>query len=164
MPYRISHVDESTFEAVLPLIADYQNFYGCAPDDARNRAFFGDLLADPAQGLQLLASDDETGQAVGFATLYWVRVSTRATVVALLNDLYVRPGHRGNQVGAALLRAAADAAGERGYGSLVWETAPDNHRARTLYDRFLQDAGEPGASSTWIHYSHTINARPKGEK
>jgi len=159
----IERVDTSNFEAILPLIAEYQRFYGRVPDDSENRRFFGALLGDNPHGLQLAARQGP--HAIGFATLYWVRVSTTATTMALLNDLYVHPDHRGGReagVGTALLRAAARAAGDRGFSHLTWETAPDNRSAQALYDRFLREAADAGAPSTWIHYSYPLSA--KGEQ
>lgn len=155
----IERVDPSTFESVLPLIADYQRFYGQDPDESRNRKFFGELLGDNPHGLQIAARQGP--QVIGFATLYWLRVSTRATSVALLNDLFVLPDHRGGReagVGMALLRAAAREASDRCFTSLVWETAPDNRSARALYDRFLLGAADTGGSSTWIHYAYPLSA------
>ncbi|MBO4207670.1 GNAT family N-acetyltransferase [Micromonospora echinofusca] len=155
----VERVDTSTFEAVLPLIAEYQRFYGREPDDAANRRFFGELLGDNPHGLQLAARLGP--HVIGFVTLYWLRVSTRASTVALLNDLYVHPDHRGGRetgVGMALLRAAARAAGDRGFSQLTWETAPDNRAAQALYDRFLREAADAGEPSTWIHYSYPLSA------
>ncbi|MFJ5289188.1 MULTISPECIES: N-acetyltransferase family protein [unclassified Streptomyces] len=161
--FLIERVDASNFEAVLPLIAEYQRFYGRDPDDSRNRRFFGELVGDNPHGLQLTARQGP--HTIGFATLYWVRVSTGATTAALLNDLYVHPDHRGGReagVGTALLHAAAREAGERGFSSLNWETAPDNRSAQALYDRFLRGAGDLGGSSTWLHYSYPLSV--KGEQ
>lgn len=152
--YHIAAVDTSTFADLLPLIADYQRFYGCEPDETRNREFFGELLGDDTHGLQLLARRGDC--AVGFATLYWTRMSSRATVVALLNDLYVSSDHRGGRgagVGNLLMQAAAQAASARGYPLLTWQTAPDNVSAQALYNRFIADAEQPGSASTWIEYS-----------
>lgn len=162
-PLLIERVDASNFEATLPLIAEYQKFYGREPDDSANRRFFGELLGDNPHGLQLAARQGP--HVIGFATLYWVRVSTRATSAALLNDLYVHPEHRGGReagVGTALLHAAAREAGDRGFSALTWETAPDNRSAQALYDRFLLKAAEPGVPSTWIHYSYPLSI--KGEQ
>ena len=158
-PLVIERVDPATFESVLPLIADYQRFYGQDPDESRNRKFFGELLGDNPHGLQLAARRGP--QVIGFATLYWLRVSTRATSVALLNDLFVLPDHRGGReagVGMALLRAAARTAGDRGVATLTWETAPDNRSARALYDRFLRGAPDGAGSSTWVHYEYPLPA------
>lgn len=159
----IERVDASNFEAILPLIAEYQRFYGREPDDSENRRFFGELLGDNPHGLQLAARQGP--HAIGFVTLYWLRVSTRATTVALLNDLYVHPDHRGGReagVGTALLHAAAREAGDRGFSELTWETAPDNRSAQALYDRFLRQAADVGGPSTWIHYSYPLST--KGEQ
>ncbi|MEU7635289.1 GNAT family N-acetyltransferase [Streptomyces sp. NPDC059101] len=161
--FLVERVDASHFEAVLPLIADYQRFYGRDPDDSANRRFFGELLGDNPHGLQLAARQGP--HTIGFATLFWVRVSTSATTVALLNDLYVHPDHRGGReagVGTALLHAAAREARDRGHSRLTWETAPDNRSAQALYDRFLREAAAPGAPSTWLHYSHSLSI--KGEQ
>ncbi|WP_049570249.1 GNAT family N-acetyltransferase [Streptomyces sp. SBT349] len=164
--FHVGRVDASSFETVLPLIAAYQRFYGREADESLNRRFFGELLGDNPHGLQLVARRGP--HAIGFATLYWVRVSSRAATVALLNDLYVHPDHRGGReagVGTALLRAAAREAGDRGLPGLAWETAPDNLAARALYDRFLREAAEPSepaAPSTWIHYSYSLST--KGEQ
>ncbi|UGY91989.1 GNAT family N-acetyltransferase [Streptomyces gobiensis] len=161
MQYDIDRVNSASFEQVLPLIAEYQRFYGCEPDEARNRKFFGELLDDDTYGLQLSARAGD--RVVGFVTLYWTRTSTQATTVALLNDLYVHPDFRGgreNGVGAELMRAAARAAAERGYPSLNWETAPDNRSGQALYDRFLTEAPAPGSKSSWIHYGYPLPPGP----
>ena len=158
----IDRVDATNFETVLPLIAEYQRFYGQEADGSANRRFFGELLGDNPHGLQLVAR--QGSNAIGFATLYWMRVSTKATSVAILNDLYVLPDHRGGRekgVGMALLQAAARKAGDRGFAHLTWETAPDNRSAQALYDRFLRTAAQPSGPSTWIHYSYPITT--KGE-
>jgi len=159
----VERVDASSLEAVLPLIGEYQRFYGREADESGNRRFFGELLGDNPHGLQLVARQGP--HAIGFATLYWVRVSTRAATVALLNDLYVHPDHRGGReagAGTALLRAAAREAAERGLSQLTWETAPDNRAAQALYDRFLREAADPGEPSTWIQYSYPLSI--KGEQ
>jgi ribosomal protein S18 acetylase RimI-like enzyme len=159
----IERVDTSTFESVLPLIAEYQKFYGQDPDESRNRQFFGELLDDNPHGLQVAAR--QGSHVIGFATLYWVRTSPRATTIALVNDLFVHADHRGGLeagVGTALLRAAAREAGDRGFTQLTWETAPGNRSARALYDRFLLEAADTGGSSTWIHYEYPLSA--KGEQ
>ncbi|MGG2459280.1 GNAT family N-acetyltransferase [Streptomyces sp. RGM 3693] len=113
--FLIERVDASPFEAIWPLIADYQRFYGQRPDDSRNRRFFGELLGDTPHGLQLAARQGP--HTIGFATLFWVCVSTWAATVALLNDLYAR---------------------------------------------FLREAADLGAPSTWFHYSYPLSI--KGEQ
>ena len=131
---------------VLPLFAGYQRFYtGDHRDDDHNRAFLSRFLAPSDDGLVLLARD-AGGVAVGFATLYWTFSSTRAVEHALMNDLFVADGARGQNVGHALTEAARAAAAERGVESMSWMTAVDNRQAQRLYERFHAER------SVWFEY------------
>ena len=63
--------NEGDLPALLPLLRGYCDFYGVAPTDERLLALAQALIADPErEGVQLIARDD-TGRAVGFATIYW---------------------------------------------------------------------------------------------
>jgi GNAT superfamily N-acetyltransferase len=133
------------FERVLPLIADYQRFYGVAePDGARNADFFRRFLAPSDDGLLLGAWRGD--ELVGHACLYWTFSSISATEVVLLNDLFVVPAARGGGVGRALIEHSAAVARERGASKLTWSTALDNRTAQALYER--TGAGR----SAWFDY------------
>ena len=122
------------FQRVLPLIADYQRFYGVAePDDARNADFFRRFLAPSDDGLLLGAWRGD--ELMGHACLYWTFSSIAAVEVVLLNDLFVVPAARGGGVGRALIEHSAAVARERGAAKLVWQTAIDNRTAQALYER-----------------------------
>jgi ribosomal protein S18 acetylase RimI-like enzyme len=139
-------------EAALPLIAGYQRFYRAEQDDERNRRFFARFVEPSDLGLLLGAWAE--GRLVGFATLYWTHSSTRASDIALMNDLYVDETARGLGVGRALIEACGDAAQQRGSAVLEWYTATDNRTAQRLYDSY------PGAErSTWHSYEIDLNAR-----
>jgi GNAT superfamily N-acetyltransferase len=142
---RIEPITEEQFEAVLPLIAGYQRFYGVQrPDEERNRAFFRRFLAPSEDGLLLGAWEGD--ELAGFATLYWTFSSTHAAEVVLMNDLFVSEGKRGAGFGRALIEESLEVARRRGARHLEWVTAQDNRGAQRLYDR-------TGASSdTWIGY------------
>jgi ribosomal protein S18 acetylase RimI-like enzyme len=72
--------------------------------------------------------------------------SLSASDIVLLNDLYVDESARGRGAGRALIEAGVELARDAGATHLVWETAPDNHRAQALYDT-------TGAEkSTWLEY------------
>jgi ribosomal protein S18 acetylase RimI-like enzyme len=144
----ITRVGPPRLEAVLPLLADYQRFYGvAAPDDARNRAFFARFCGGGA-GILLAAADAQT--TLGVACVYWSQDSISASDIAVLNDLYVVPQARGRGVGRALIAAVADAARGRGLQSLSWMTALDNHAAQRLYDGLGAERG------TWHEYTLTL--------
>lgn len=142
---RIAPVTESELEALLPLIAAYQEFYEAEDvDTGRNRSFFRRFLAPSEVGMLIGAWRGDGLR--GYACLYWHFSSTRAVETVLMNDLFVVPGARGEGVGRALIETSVAFARERGATSLEWSTAPDNERAQALYDT-------TGAErSTWLSY------------
>ena len=142
----VSEVGEEDLADLLPLMADYCAFYEASPPPDQLAALSRALLDDPeTEGLQLLARDEQS-VAVGFATLYWTWSTTRASRLAVMNDLFVSPEARGAGAGRALIDACAERARARGCAALEWQTAPDNHTAQRVYDA-------TGAErSTWITY------------
>jgi GNAT superfamily N-acetyltransferase len=146
-------IERADYEALLPLIAAYQRFYGVDDvDEDRNRSFFRRFLAPSEDGLLLGAWMDR--ELAGYACLYWFFSSTRAAEVVLMNDLFVAEGRRGGGVGRELIEAARRVARDRGARHLEWSTAPDNVTAQRLYD-------STGAErSTWITYE--LGPEPAG--
>ncbi|MDB5096293.1 MAG: GCN5-related N-acetyltransferase [Cyanobacteria bacterium RYN_339] len=128
-------------DAILPLIADYQRFYGQVPDDDRNRAFFGALPS----GVQFAAMDG--ARAVGFVTLYFLPSSLTAASYCLLNDLYTLSEYRGQGVGRALIEHCRDYALEKGYPAIEWMTQRENVTAQRLYDSL------PAERTDWAYYA-----------
>ena len=129
----IEAVGEGQLERVLPLVGDYQRFYGVEDVDlGRNRGFFAGFVAPSERGMLLGAWRE--GELVGYACLYWSFTSLIPAETVLMNDLYVVPGARGQGVGRALIEASAAVARERGAARLTWMTAQDNVRAQRLYE------------------------------
>jgi GNAT superfamily N-acetyltransferase len=142
---RIAPVSEDEFEAFLPLFTDYQVFYLAEPNEERNRAYFRRFIAPSDYGLLIGAWDGD--DAVGFTCLYFTGSSINAKEIVLLSDLLVKPAHRGQRVGAALIAAAVTVARERGAAHVEWLTAIDNRRAQRLYESI------PGVErSAWFGY------------
>jgi GNAT superfamily N-acetyltransferase len=145
----IEPIDESQFEGLLPMIADYQRFYEVADiDERRNRAFFARFIAPSDDGELIGAWRD--GELIGYACLYWHFSSTRAVEIVLMNDLYVAESARGQGVGRALIDASAGVARERGAHHLEWSTQPGNETAQRLYDSTGAERSE------WIEYELEI--------
>ena len=95
---------EGDLDELLPLMRAYCDFYEVEPSDDELLALSRALIADPErEGVQLLARDD-AGAAVGFATVFWSWTTTRAGRLAVMNDLYVAPGARGQRDGRGLDR------------------------------------------------------------
>lgn len=149
---RVGPVAPAEYEAILPLIADYQRFYRAEPDEDRNRSYFRRFLGPSDEGLLIGAWDGE--EAAGFTCLYFTGSSISAREVVLLSDLLVVPSHRGRRIGAALIDAAVAVARERRAAHLEWLTAIDNRSAQRLYESI------PGVERhAWFGYELPLTER-----
>jgi GNAT superfamily N-acetyltransferase len=152
VPVQITVVGPADLPELLPLMRAYCDFYQVAPSDQALRELSQALLADPQrEGLQLLARDD-TGRAVGFATLFWTWQTLAATRVGVMNDLYVAAEARGTGVAEGLIAACLERCRAYGATRLVWQTAVDNHRAQAVYERI-------GATreDRWLDYQLSVD-------
>ena len=144
----ISTVTEGDLAELLPLMRSYCEFYEVAPRDDALLAVSRALIADPErEGVQLIARDDGSGEAIGFATIFWSWSTTSAARIGTMNDLYVAPAGRGSSAADELIRACVERCRERGAVRLEWQTALDNHRAQAVYERV------GGRRSQWVDYS-----------
>jgi GNAT superfamily N-acetyltransferase len=145
----IAVAGEGDLVELLPLMRAYCDFYDVAPSDEALLGMSRALVTDPErEGVQLIARAP-SGEAVGFATIFWSWSTTRAARIGVMNDLFVAPHARGagaGRVGEALIAACAERCRAHGAASLTWQTALDNERAQALYDRI-------GAKrSQWLDY------------
>ncbi|MBI3505885.1 MAG: GNAT family N-acetyltransferase [Proteobacteria bacterium] len=143
---RVEPVSPANFSRALPLIAQYQRFYGKTPDAAANRRFFSRFLRNKRRGMQLLARGDD-GRPLGFATLYFYYSSLSAEPVCTLNDLFTVREARGKGVGRALMERCVHVARRRGLPRLEWQTHVHNRRSQRFYSKF------PASSDVWRSYS-----------
>jgi len=141
----ISVVGTPDLPELAPMLRGYCDFYEVDPSDEKLAALSEALIADPDEGVQLMARAAD-GKPVGFATIYWTWQTLYAARVGVLNDLYVTPESRGTGTGRALIARSLQLCHERGAEKLVWETAPDNTTAQRLYD------GIGAEKSTWLTY------------
>ncbi|HEY5821475.1 MAG TPA: GNAT family N-acetyltransferase [Propionibacteriaceae bacterium] len=123
---------ESDIGVIRQLIQDLAEYERSAdqvkvtPDQLRT-ALFGD---HPAAYALVAEADD---QVVGFA-LYFLNFSTWEGVHGIyLEDLYVKPEHRGSGLGKALLKALAKIAVDRGYARFEWWVLDWNEPAISFY-------------------------------
>lgn len=132
---------------LLPLMRAYCDFYEVSPSDQSLLALSRALIEDPEhEGVQLLARE-AGGEAVGFATLYWSWSTARAGRLGVMNDLFVLERARGRGLAEQLVGACLALCRRRGALALEWETALDNARAQSVYDRL------GGVRERWLSYS-----------
>ena len=146
---KITAVAENDLPDVLPLIAEYQRFYGASDiDSARNHEFFAQFTGANDRGV--LHALRLEGATVGFSTIYFSFSSALAKPVAVLNDIFVASEWRRRGYGRALIEHASVYARNAGYARLQWLTAQDSTSAQHLYDTF--DAKK----SAWYFYALSV--------
>lgn len=78
---------------------------------------------------------ESQGEVVGFAVFFTNFSTFLAQPGLYLEDLYVRPAHRGQGVGEALLSRVGRLAVEREYGRFEWSVLDWNVRAIRFYEK-----------------------------
>jgi GNAT superfamily N-acetyltransferase len=142
---RIIRASVEHLDKVHPLFCGYLAFYQRPRDDEAARRFLTERLT--LQDSAILLALDDRG-APGFVQLYPVFSSLRMTRAWILNDLFVDPTARRQNVARSLLDAANTFARETGASHLELTTANDNTASRTLYES-LGWVREEG----YLHYS-----------
>jgi GNAT superfamily N-acetyltransferase len=127
---RTAHAEDSeTIARLIRELADYERLLDHAKatgEDIRRSLFGARPFAEA-----LIAEWD--GGPVGFA-LYFPTFSTfRGQPGMYLEDLFVRPTHRGRGIGKALLASVARLAVDRGCGRLEWSVLNWNEPAIGFY-------------------------------
>ncbi|MGN6523708.1 MAG: GNAT family N-acetyltransferase [Actinomycetes bacterium] len=144
-----TRADVPHIAAMVPELADYEKALheATATDADFEQALFGER---PAAYAHVVECD---GEVVGFA-LWFLNFSTwRGRHGIYLEDLYVRPEHRGHGHGTALLRQLAQVCVERGYPRLDWWVLDWNEPSR----RFYESLGAQ-ALTEWVPYRVTDEA------
>ena len=96
-------------------------------------------IRDPAHELEGIVAVQD-GRAVGLAHFRRMPNPLRGADIGFLDDLFVDPEARGGRIGERLLTHLAELARARGWSLVLWLTADDNYRARSLYDRVARKA------------------------
>jgi GNAT superfamily N-acetyltransferase len=106
------------------------------------------LFGEQASVFAHVAESD--GEVVGFALWFLTFSTWTGTRGLYLEDLYVRPGHRGGGHGKALLAELGRISVERGYERLEWSVLDWNTPAIDFYESI---GARP--QSDWIRYRLT---------
>jgi len=125
--------DAPTLVQLILELAEYEKLLDEAHPDAD--ALRDQLAPDAQPRCDALIAEAGVGTPVGFA-LFFPNYSTFLTNFGLyLEDLYVRPEHRGHGIGFALLQRVAQVADERGCQRLDWAVLDWNTPAIDFYEQ-----------------------------
>lgn len=131
--YQLRAAQSDDCAAILSLIqelATYERMTGAvrATTAALERSLFG-----PTPAAEVILAESAADGVVGFA-LFFPNYSTFLAKPGIwLEDLYVKPDHRGHGVGSALFRSVAGLARERGCGRMEWSVLDWNRPAIDFY-------------------------------
>lgn len=128
----IARVGPGDVDTLLALVRELAEFERLSHEVVATPAQLDAALFGPQANVEAVLArlDDEV---VGFA-LWFHNFSTFVGRRGLyLEDLYVRPAHRGRGYGQALLRHLAAIAVERGCGRMEWAVLDWNRRAIAFY-------------------------------
>ncbi|HEY5285138.1 MAG TPA: GNAT family N-acetyltransferase, partial [Polyangia bacterium] len=114
-----------------------------SPAATKQRRALEILLAQPAMGRLFVLT--RGSKILGMVSLLFTISTAEGGKAAWLEDLVVRPEHRGKGLGTRLLRAAIDWARREGLTRITLLTDADNAHARQLYSRhgFAASAMQP---------------------
>ena len=131
---------------ILQLIRELAEFENLAhqvlaTEDSLGEALFGSRrVAEALVGLRL-------NEIVAYAIFFDTFSTFLGKPGLYLEDLYVKPTHRGRGVGRALLREVASIAIDRGCGRLEWSVLDWNERALSFY----RELGAEPVSGWTVH-------------
>lgn len=132
MTLDIKRVTSNDVTAVALLYDAYRSFYGKPSDLA---AAFDFLEQRTSRNESVIFMAMLRGEAVGFVQLYPIFSSVQMKPALLLNDLYVVEHVRRQGVGEALLQEAKQFGKETKCAYLLLQTAADNYRAQSVYEK-----------------------------
>jgi GNAT superfamily N-acetyltransferase len=121
--------DTPTIARLIRALAEYEQLaHTVTLDDDRLR----EHLFGPRPFAEVLLAE-EAGEVVGFALFFHNYTTFAGSPTLYLEDLFVRPEHRGQEHGKELLAALARLAVERGCGRLEWCVLDWNEPAIAFY-------------------------------
>lgn len=142
-PVSVRPIEQSDFDAWLPLWTGYNAFYGrqdaTALPGAVTQATWHRFF-DPAEPVFGLVAEAQ-GQLLGLCHYLFHRSTSRIEPLCYLQDLFTVPQARGRGVGRALIEAVYERARAHGARRVYWQTQASNATARRLYEKVATHHG-----------------------
>lgn len=147
----IREIQESDFDAWLPLWDGYNAFYGRIGATALNptitRTTWKRFL-DRNEPVFALVAEAE-GKLLGLTHFLYHRSTSRIELTCYIQDLFTAPEFRGKGIGRALIEAVYEVAKKAGIKRVYWQTQHTNSAGRLLYDKVAKHHG-------FIVYAHDL--------
>jgi GNAT superfamily N-acetyltransferase len=121
--------DVSTIAALIRALAEYERL---SHEVVFQEAELREHLFGARRYAEVMLAEED-GAVVGFALFFHTYSTFLARPSLYLEDLFVRPEHRGKGYGKALLQHLAGLALERGCGRLEWAVLDWNEPAINFY-------------------------------
>jgi len=134
--FTIRKLEPSDYEGWAILFSGYAEYYKFNIEDANIKQTWK-WINDFDHPLECLAAFEDH-QIIGFGHFRAMPSPLRGENIGFLDDLFVDPEYRGNNLGDMLLSAIQKEAKERGWKIIRWITKDNNYRARSLYDKYSQ--------------------------
>lgn len=130
----------SDVKQLAVLFDEYRIFYQHESDTGAANQFLSERISKKES--EIFVAENNEKILTGFVQLYPVFSSTHMKRLWLLNDLYVNPGYRGQNISVQLINRAKELARETGACGLMLETAKSNEIGNKLYPKtgFILDA------------------------
>ncbi|MGW6916101.1 N-acetyltransferase family protein [Kitasatospora sp. NPDC054939] len=132
--WTVTGPEPADFPVWRELFRGYTTFYRVPIADEKAELVWS-WLTDPAHELECLLVRDADGTPVGLAHFRPFVRPLYGNVAGFLDDLFVSPEVRGGGAVDLLLARLREIGAERGWSTVRWITADDNHRARSKYDQ-----------------------------
>jgi len=135
--------DGAAILALIQALADFEKLP--APDEDAQQCLLADAFGEHPRFEIFVA--DCAGKVAGYAFIFETYSTFLARPTLYLEDLFVLPDYRQQQVGHLLFRFCAKEAVRRGCGRMEWTVLDWNTKAIQFYQRH-------GAShlNEWLHY------------
>ena len=132
MIVQIKEAGIGDIQYVAPLFNAYRVFYKQPADMEAATDFLYERISKEESTIFIAFLDEE---AVGFTQLYPIFSSVSLKPALLLNDLFVAENVRQQGIANALLNKAKEYGNKTGAKWLLLETAFDNYKAQSVYEK-----------------------------
>jgi GNAT superfamily N-acetyltransferase len=132
---RIREAVESDVPLIASLIRELADYERLLHEVRLSEAGLRDALFGERRYAEVVIAEVGEGEPAGFALFFHNFSTFLGRPGIYLEDLFVRPPHRGAGIGKALLRHLAGLAEERGCGRLEWSVLDWNTPAIEFYLR-----------------------------